>query len=123
MPTLIDALEHFSASLPGFLSASVVHRDDGTSLGSVISRDDLDAEAADAYFAAMLDKNARALQALRLADDTEDVSLTTSEALFLVRVLPGTRYAWIAVTGRRNAMGLVRELMRRHQAALMQALP
>ncbi len=124
MPTLIDILKEFAAEVPGFMSTSVVNRADGTNIGSAAEREGFDPEATDAYFTEMLEKHDRAMKALGLESDTEDVLTTTQDALFLARPLGETDYFWILTTARHGgSMGFSRAVMRKYHDRIAESLP
>ncbi len=123
MTTLLDALEHFARQVPGLLNTSIVHTDEGTSIGAVAHDDDLDGAAADAWFAEMLVKNQQALDAAGFDDVTEDIVTTSASSFALTRPLAGTDYFWTAITTRSGNPGLTRALMRKFEAQIIESLP
>lgn len=120
---LLDVLRTFAQEVPDFLTTSIVSRQDGTSIGSISVSPEIDPEAADAYFADMLNKNDVALGALGVQDHTEDVLTTTRNACFVTRVLGRSPYFWHVATGRGGSIGLTRALMRKYEVAVLEKLP
>ena len=125
MTTLIEVLDAFAHEVPGLLSCSVVHRKEGTNIGSLNSEhaEGLDADAADAYFTEMLNRNKQTMSAMGFEDLTEDILLTTESAFYLTRVMEGTDYFWNVITSRRGNLGLTRALMRKYEAMVRESLP
>ncbi len=123
MSNILEALEQFAQEVPGLLSCALVHRQDGTNIGSINLGASFDGEAADAYLTQMLQKHLLAVGAMGLADQTEDILISTESAFFLTRVLADTDYFLNVITSRQGNLGLTRALMRKHQSALVESLP
>jgi len=120
---LIDILETFAQEVPSLIACSVVSIADGTSIGAVGDTQTFDAAAIDAYFAEVVKKNQTALSTLGIDSATEDILVTSSSTLFLVRSLPQTSYFWNVIISSRGSLGLTRALMRKYEADVLHALP
>lgn len=123
MSNILEILEDFAQSVPGLLSCSLVHRQDGTNIGSVNLGTSFEGDAADAYFAEMIARHRVALDALGLADQTEDILITTESAFFLARMLKETEYFLNVITTRQGNIGLTRVMMRKLEEKLIDHIP
>jgi hypothetical protein len=123
MSTLLDLLRDLGQEVPGLMSTAVVHLGDGTSVGASVTQEGFFPEASDAWFTEIFHKHRRAMDALGLVSETEDILTTTRDAFFLARALPGTPYLWTMTVSRAGSLGFARAVMRKRHELIVAALP
>ena len=115
-------IREMANELPGLVASAVVHLEDGLSIAEVNKREDIDASAAAAYLASIVQSN---LQALRvLADDqvTDDILITTDKNYYLIKHTQGKPYFIFAMTEKDEWLGRARLIMREYEKLVGEAL-
>jgi predicted regulator of Ras-like GTPase activity (Roadblock/LC7/MglB family) len=107
--------------VPHFVSTDVVNIESGLSIGGGRSESSLlDAAAASASYAEIVNANRRTLQLLGLdVDSTEDILITTEVLYVLIRMLGPEYYHGLALS-RKGNLGLARAVMKKYESALRQ---
>ncbi|MGL5866754.1 MAG: hypothetical protein ACRCYX_12960, partial [Dermatophilaceae bacterium] len=110
--SIIDAIH---ADLPGFMGASIVDLDTGMSLASRASVPNFDLDIASAYNSEMVKGKFKTMQALGIKADLEDMLLTLTDQLHLIKVLDhGKTFIYVAVTKATTNLALLRRSVNEH---------
>ena len=105
--SILDAIQN---DVAGFIGATIVDLDSGMSLASRSAVPDFDLDVASAYNSEMVKGKFKTMEALRLKSDLEDMLLTLSDQLHLIKVLDN-RASFIYVAANRSTTNLA--LLRR----------
>jgi predicted regulator of Ras-like GTPase activity (Roadblock/LC7/MglB family) len=124
MAKIEDILARFMEEVPQFIATDCVNIDTGLSVGGSTSIDPkFDASLASACYSEVVKSNARALDLLGIGSGTvEDILITTRDAYILIRVIGKEHYVSLVIT-RRGTLGLARAILKKHEPALLTALP
>jgi predicted regulator of Ras-like GTPase activity (Roadblock/LC7/MglB family) len=124
MAKIEDILARFMEEVPQFIATDCVNIDTGLSVGGSTSIDPkFDASLASACYSEVVKSNARALDLLGIGSGTvEDILITTRDAYILIRVIGREHYVSLVIT-RRGTLGLARAILKKHEPALLTALP
>ena len=111
-------IDDVASEVQGFTGVSVVDVDSGMALASRTQRPDFDLEVASAYNSEMVKGKFRTIRALNLDDDLEDMLLTLSNQLHLIKILNAETFVYLAADKSQTNLGLLRAnmnmVLRRH---------
>lgn len=77
-------IRQMAAQIPSLVAAAVVHLEDGLPIAEVSNRDDINAGAASAYLATIVQSNLQALKTLADGQITDNILITTDQYYFLI---------------------------------------
>ncbi len=103
-----SALESLEASLGGFIGASVADIDSGMTIAVRTQRTDFDLDAASAYNSEMVKMKLKTIGALGLDSDLEDMLLTLSDQIHLIKLIDKGTFLYLAVDKSQSNLALVR---------------
>lgn len=111
-------IDDVASEVQGFIGVSVVDLESGMALASRSQRPDFDLEVASAYNSEMVKGKFRTIRALNLVDDLEDMLLTLSNQLHLIKILNAETFVYLAADKSQTNLGLLRAnmnmVLRRH---------
>lgn len=124
MARIEDILARFMEEVPQFIATDCVNIEAGLSVGGSASIDPkFDASLASACYSEVVKSNARALDLLGVgAASVEDILITTRDAYILLRLIGKEHFVCLVIT-RRGTLGLARAILKKHEPALLAALP
>ncbi len=106
---LNNFLESLSADLNGFIGASIVDLDTGMSLASISKYPDFDLDVAAAYNSEMVKAKFKTMEALGISGGLEDMLLTLTDQLHLIKFLDDNMFVYLAVTSAQSNLALMRK--------------
>jgi predicted regulator of Ras-like GTPase activity (Roadblock/LC7/MglB family) len=95
--TLLDVIARIESDVNGVIAAAVVDLDSGMTLAAKSNRGDFDLAVASAYNSEFVKQKMKIMKALNLKATLEDILLTLSDQLHLIKFLPGgTSFLYLA---------------------------
>ncbi|MEW6263983.1 MAG: hypothetical protein AB1641_12985 [Thermodesulfobacteriota bacterium] len=104
-------IQEMAGHLPSLVATAVVHLEDGLSITGVSTREDVDAGAASAYLATIVQSNQKAIKALADGQVTDDILITTDQYYFLIRHSHTLPYFLFVMTQKDEWLGRARLIM------------
>ena len=107
------------AELPTLLAVAVVETETGMPLASHANISDFDIETAAAYNTEVVKSKLKALQALKLNQTVQDILLTLTDQLHLLKLsADGQKFIYLAVNAKDTNLAQARQIMKAHSASL-----
>lgn len=116
---IADTLGRIASEIGGFIGASVVDFESGMTLGVRTTRADFDLAAASAYDSEMVRHEIKAMRALNLKSTLEDILLTLSDQIHLIKLLSASSFIYLAADRSLTNPALVRSTVAKHARALV----
>ena len=115
---LTETLEAIQHSASGFIAASIVDLESGMTLAVKSVRPEFDLTAASAYNSELVKQKHKIMQTLGLSGSIEDMLITLSEQIHLIKMVgPGT-FLYLAVDKSQSNLAIVRTAVNKHAGAL-----
>jgi hypothetical protein len=118
MPTekqLLDTLSKIADDVGGgFIAASMVDLDSGMTLAVKSVRSDFDLTAASAYNSELVKQKLKIMKTLGLTGTVEDMLITISDQIHLVKLINGSTFLYMAVDRKQSNVAIVRTTVNRH---------
>jgi hypothetical protein len=118
MPTekqLLDTLSKIHDDVGGgFIAASMVDLDSGMTLAVKSVRSDFDLTAASAYNSELVKQKLKIMKTLGLNGTVEDMLITISDQIHLVKLVNGTSFLYLAVDRKQCNIAIVRSTVNKH---------
>ncbi len=111
-------IEEMASSMPGFIAAALVDLDSGITLGVYSIRDDFDLSAASAYNSEIVKQKQKVMSALQLDMDLEDMTMTLSDQIHMIRLVTPTTFLYLAADRSAANLAIVRNGINKHTEAL-----
>ena len=119
MSTPKDTIKGIMAELPTLVAVAVVETETGMPLASHANIADFDIETAAAYNTEVVKAKLKAIQALKLNQTVQDILLTLTDQLHLLKLSPnGDKFIYLAVNSRDTNLAQARQIMKSHSASL-----
>lgn len=119
MSTPKDTVKGIMEELPTLLAVAVVETETGMPLASHANIADFDIETAAAYNTEVVKAKLKAIQALKLNQTLQDILLTLTDQLHLLKLSPsGDKFIYLAVNSRDTNLAQARQIMKAHSASL-----
>jgi hypothetical protein len=115
---LTEALELIQGSASGFIAASLVDLESGMTLAVKSVRSDFDLTAASAYNSELVKQKLKIMQTLGLNGMIEDMLITLSEQIHLIKMITPATFLYLAVDRSQSNLAIVRSAVQKHAAAL-----
>ncbi|MCR9161916.1 MAG: hypothetical protein ACE37F_26030 [Nannocystaceae bacterium] len=109
MENVQQTLEKLSSDVAGFLGAAVVDHESGMALGTVGSGLNLDVAAAGNT--EVVRAKLRVMQALEIDGGIEDILITLSSQLHLIRPIGQNLFLYLAIDRKQGNLGMARHIM------------
>ena len=116
---LLDVLEKIQADASGFIAASLVDLESGMTLAVKSVRSDFDLTAASAYNSELVKQKTKIMNTLQLTGSIEDMLITLTEQIHLIKLLNKTTFLYLAVDRSQSNLAIVRAAVQRHANALV----
>jgi hypothetical protein len=114
-----EALGKMESEITGFIGASVVDLESGMTLGVRTTRSDFDLTAASAYNSEIVKQKIKAMKALNLKSTLEDILLTLSDQIHLIKLVSPTSFVYLAADRSLTNLAIVRSTVNRHAVSLV----
>ena len=116
---LSEVLEKLQVDASGFIAASVVDLDSGMTLASKSLRPEFDLTAASAYNSELVKQKLKIMTTLGLTGMIEDMLITLSEQIHLIKMTSRTTFLYLAVDKSRSNLAIVRSAVSKHANSLV----
>jgi predicted regulator of Ras-like GTPase activity (Roadblock/LC7/MglB family) len=116
---LSESLEKIQADTSGFIAASLVDLDSGMTLAVKSARSDFDLTAASAYNSELVKQKLKIMKTLGLTGTIEDMLITLSDQIHLVKLVSPSTFLYLAVDKRQSNLAIVRNAVNKHAASLV----
>lgn len=114
-----QTVQGIMTELPTLLAVAVVETETGMPLASHANIADFDIETAAAYNTEVVKAKLKAIQALKLNQKVQDILLTLTDQLHLLRLSPeGDKFIYLAVNAKDTNLAQARQIMKAHSASL-----
>jgi hypothetical protein len=118
MPTekqLLDTLSKIHDDIGGgFIAASMVDLESGMTLAVKSVRSDFDLTAASAYNSELVKQKLKIMKTLGLSGTVEDMLITISDQIHLVKLIGGVTFLYLAVDRKMSNIAIVRTTVNKH---------
>lgn len=114
----VAAFEKIQADVPGFIAASLVDLDSGMTLAVKAARSDFDLAAASAFNSEIVKQKFKTIKALGLKSVLEDILLTLSDQLHLIKLVGDNAFIYLAAERASTNLAIMRSSVTRHTAGL-----
>lgn len=115
---LSEVLDKLQVDASGFIAASIVDLDSGMTLASKSLRPDFDLTAASAYNSELVKQKLKIMHTLGLNGLIEDMLITLSDQIHLIKMTSRTTFLYLAVDKSRSNLAIVRSAVNKHSAQL-----
>ena len=114
----VSILETMAAEMPGYMAAALVDLESGMTLGTYSKDDSFDLSAAGAYNSELVKQKQKVMSALRLDSDLEDMLITLSDQIHLIRLVTPTTFIYLAADRSASNLAIVRTAVSRYSDQL-----
>jgi len=116
---LLDSIAKIEADVNGVIATAAVDLESGMTLAAKTNRPEFDLGVASAYNSELVKQKMKIMRALNLKSDLEDMLLTLSDQIHLIKILPGnTSFLYLAADRGSTNLGILRSAVGKHVAAL-----
>lgn len=116
---LLEVLEKIQRDASGFIAASLVDLESGMTLAVKSVRSDFDLTAASAYNSELVKQKLKIMQTLQLAGSIEDMLISLTEQIHLIKLINKTTFLYLAVDRSQSNLAIVRAAVSKHAPELM----
>jgi hypothetical protein len=117
--TLLETIHKIEADVGGMIAAAAVDLESGMTLAAKSNRPEFDLSVASAYNSELVKQKMKIMQALNLKSNLEDMLLTLSDQLHLIKILPaGSGFLYLAADRSATNLAILRTAVNKHCAAL-----
>jgi predicted regulator of Ras-like GTPase activity (Roadblock/LC7/MglB family) len=116
---LLESIGKIEDEVNGVIATAVVDLDSGMTLAAKSNRSDFDLTVASAYNSELVKQKLKIMKALNLKSSLEDVLLTLSDQIHLIKILPGnTTFLYLAAERGATNLAILRTAVSKHTSAL-----
>lgn len=115
---IVAAFERIQSEVPGFIAASLVDLDSGMTLAVKSARPEFDLAAASAFNSEIVKQKHKTIRALGLSSILEDILLTLSDQLHLIKMVGNGSFIYLAADRSTTNLAIMRTSVTRHAANL-----
>lgn len=115
---VVAAFEKVQADVPGFIAASMVDLDSGMTLAVKSVRSDFDLAAASAFNSEIVKQKFKTIKALGLKSTLEDILLTLSDQLHLIKIVGERSFVYLAADRSVTNLAIMRSSVNKHLAGI-----
>jgi hypothetical protein len=117
--TLLEVIGKIEADVGGMIAAAAVDLESGMTLAAKSNRPEFDLSVASAYNSELVKQKMKIMQALNLKSSLEDMLLTLSDQLHLIKILPGNGgFLYLAADRSGTNLAILRSAVNKHCAVL-----
>ena len=113
---LNEFINSLADEINGFIGASVVDLGTGMSLASISRVANFDLDVAAAYNSEMVKAKYNTIRALGIDTELQDMLLTLSDQLHLIRVLGNELFVYVAVNSAQSNLAILRSVVNKNVA-------
>jgi hypothetical protein len=116
---LLDAIAKIEADVSGVIATAAVDLESGMTLAAKSNRADFDLTVASAYNSELVKQKQKIMKALNLKATLEDMVLTLSDQIHVIKMLPsGTSFLYLAADRGSTNLAILRSAVGKHCASL-----
>lgn len=115
---VLAAFDKIQAEVPGFIACSLVDLDSGMTLAVRSARPEFDLAAASAFNSEIVKQKQKTIRALNLKSTLEDMLLTLSDQLHLIRMVGTGSFIYLAADRAATNLAIIRNAVTRHSEGL-----
>jgi hypothetical protein len=117
---LLDSIAKIEADVNGVIATAAVDLESGMTLAAKTNRPEFDLGVASAYNSELVKQKMKIMRALNLKCDLEDMLLTLSDQIHLIKILPGnTSFLYLAADRGSTNLAILRSAVGKHVGALV----
>ena len=117
--SLLESIAKIEADVNGVIATAAVDLESGMTLAAKTNRAEFDLGVASAYNSELVKQKMKIMRALNLKCDLEDMLLTLSDQIHLIRILPGnTSFLYLAADRGSTNLAILRSAVAKHVSAL-----
>lgn len=114
-----QAIQNILKELPSLVAVAVVETETGMPLAHHSNLASFDAETAAAYNTEVVKQKLKAIQALKLDQTIQDILLTLTDQLHLLKLsADGGKFIYLAVNSRDTNLAMARQILKTQTAVL-----
>lgn len=115
----LDAIAKIEADVSGVIATAAVDLESGMTLASKSNRADFDLTVASAYNSELVKQKMKIMKALNLKSALEDMLLTLTDQIHVIRLLPGGNgFLYLAADRATTNVAILRSALGKHLAAI-----
>lgn len=117
--SLLESIAKIEADVNGVIATAAVDLESGMTLAAKTNRAEFDLGVASAYNSELVKQKMKIMRALNLKCDLEDMLLTLSDQIHLIKILPGNAsFLYLAADRGSTNLAILRSAVARHVSAL-----
>jgi predicted regulator of Ras-like GTPase activity (Roadblock/LC7/MglB family) len=117
--TLVEMIAKIENDVNGVIATAAVDMDSGMTLAAKSNRSDFDLTVASAYNSELVKQKMKIMRALNLKSSLEDMLLTLSDQVHLIKILPGgASFLYLAAEKSGTNLAILRTSVNRHVSQL-----
>ena len=117
--SLLEAIANIETDVNGVIATAAVDLESGMTLASKSNRGDFDLAVASAYNSELVKQKLKIMRALNLKVALEDMLLTLTDQIHLIKLLPGgTSFLYLAADRGATNLAILRNAVNKHCASL-----
>lgn len=117
--TLDKFIDNMKNNIPGFIAVSVTEIESGVAYISHSSREGYDPSLASAYNLEVVKSKLKAIEALGLKEEIEDITIKLTRQLHIINVADnGAFFVYLAVDADKANLGITRALLNKYKSDL-----
>ena len=115
----MDAIAKIEADVNGVIATAAVDLESGMTLAAKSNRSDFDLAVASAYNSELVKQKMKIMKALNLKSTLEDILLTLSDQIHVIKLLPGgAAFIYLAADRSTTNVAILRTSLAKNLAAL-----
>jgi hypothetical protein len=116
-------LNEMKNNVNGFIAVAVTEIETGLSYGSLSVDPNLDPELASAYNLEVVKSKLKAIEALDLKQDIEDILITLTNHIHIIDISPNKKFMiYLAADSSKANLGMTRGILRKYKGELEKSL-
>ncbi len=109
--------------IDGFIAVSITDVSSGEAYDSYTANKEFDPDLASAYNLEVVKAKLKAIEALGLNENIEDITITLSSQVHIINIAPsGSYFIYLAIDSKKANVGIAKALLNRHKVKLNEIL-
>jgi len=115
--TLMEAIAKIEGDVAGVIATAMVDLESGMTLAAKTNRSDFDLTVASAYNSELVKQKTKIMRALNLKAQLEDMLLTLTDQIHLIKLMPGNAtFLYLAADRSKTNLAILRTAVNKHTA-------
>ena len=116
---LLESIGKIEGDVSGVIASAVVDMESGMTLAAKSNRSDFDLTVASAYNSELVKQKLKIMKALGLKASLEDMLLTLSDQIHLIKLMPATgSFLYLAADRAQTNLAILRTAVNKHISAV-----